>query len=113
MGDGRRRRDCRAGPYRPIGLVAGNHGDFWIGGGSWAQIYHQRVQTSLEQATVAASANSDHNALRLLNTQYANLARWESVVVAERANHNGKRTVAENSLQNDPVLIKFSNYGDS
>jgi hypothetical protein len=69
------------------------------------------VQTSLEQATVAASANSDHKALRLLNTQYANLARWESVAVAERANHNGKRTVAENSLQNDPVLIKFSNYG--
>jgi hypothetical protein len=89
-GDGRRRRDCRDGPYDPIGLVpirqiasvtrpeifctrrqvldpgarkadnevgdrlegcAGNHGDFWIGSGSWAQIYHQRVQTSLEQAT--------------------------------------------------------------
>jgi hypothetical protein len=28
--------------------------------GSWAQIYHERVQTSLEQATVAASTNSDH-----------------------------------------------------
>jgi hypothetical protein len=79
--------------------------------GSWAQIYHERVQTSLEQATVAASTNSDHNALQLLNTQYANLAKWESVVVAERANHNGERTVAENSLQNDPVPIKFSNCG--
>jgi hypothetical protein len=79
--------------------------------GSWTQIYHERVQTSLEQATVAASTNSDHNALQLLNTQYANLAKWESVVVAERANHNGERTVAANSLQNDPVLIKFSNCG--
>jgi transposase len=28
-----------------------------------------------------------------------------------RANHNGERTVAANSLQNDPVLIKFSNCG--
>jgi hypothetical protein len=46
--------------------------------GSWAQIYHERVQTSLEQATVAASTNSDHNALQLLNTQYANLAKWEA-----------------------------------
>jgi hypothetical protein len=62
--------------------------------GYCAQIYHERMQTSLEQATVAASSNADHNALQLLNTQYANLAKWESVVVAERANHNGERTVA-------------------
>ena len=79
--------------------------------GSWAQIYHDRVQTSLEQATVAASTNSDHDALQLLRTQFANLAKWESVVVAERQNHNGARTVAPNSLQNDPVLTKFSNCG--
>ena len=79
--------------------------------GSWAQIYHERVQTSLEQATVAASTNSDHNALQLLNTQYANLAKWESMVFAERQDHNGARTVAANSLRDDPVLIKFSNCG--
>ena len=79
--------------------------------GSWSQIYHERAQTSLEQATVAASTNSDHNALQLLGNQFANLAKWESVVVAERQNHNGARTVAPNSLQNDPVLTKFSNCG--
>jgi hypothetical protein len=77
--------------------------------GSWARIYHDRVQASLEQATVAASTNSDHNTLQLLSTQFANLAKWESVVLAERQNHNGARTVAPNSLQNDPVLTKFSN----
>jgi hypothetical protein len=76
---------------------------------SWAQIYHERVQTSLEQATVAATTNSDHNALQLLNTQFTNLAKWESVVLAERRDYNGARTVAPNSLQNDPVLTKFSN----
>jgi hypothetical protein len=79
--------------------------------GSWAQVYHERVQASLEQATVAASTNSDHNALQLLNTQFANLAQWESMVVAERQNHNGARTVAANSLRDDPVLIKFSSCG--
>ena len=77
--------------------------------GSWAQIYHERAQMSLEQATVAASTNSDHNALQLLSTQFANLAKWEGVVVAERQDHNGARTVAPNSLQNDPVLTRFSN----
>jgi hypothetical protein len=64
--------------------------------GSWAQIYHERVQTSMQQATVAASTNSDHNALQLLNTQFANLAKWESVFLAERQNHNGARSVAPN-----------------
>ena len=77
--------------------------------GSWAEIYHDRVRASLEQATVAASTNSDHDALQLLRTQFANLAKWESLVVAGRQNHNGARTVAPNSLQNDPVLTKFSN----
>jgi hypothetical protein len=76
---------------------------------SWAQIHHE--PTSLEQASVTASTSSDHNALQLLSTQFANLARWESVVVAERQNHNGARTVAPNSLQNDPVLMKFSSCG--
>jgi hypothetical protein len=79
--------------------------------GSWAQIYHERVQTSLAQANVAASTNSDHNALQLLRTQFANLAKWESAVAVERQEHNGARTVAPNSLQNDPVLTKFSNCG--
>jgi hypothetical protein len=78
---------------------------------SWAQINHERVQTSLEQATVAATTNSDHNALQLLSTQFANLAKWEGTLLAERKDLDGARTVAPNSLQNDPVLIKFSSCG--
>ena len=78
---------------------------------SWAQIYRERVQASLQQATVAASTNSDHSALQLLNSQYANLAAWEGVVIKERQDHNGERTVKENSLRDDPVLIKFANCG--
>jgi hypothetical protein len=77
----------------------------------WGQIYRQRVEASLGQASVAASTESDHNALQLLTTQFANLAKWESVVTAERQNLDGSRTVATNSLQNDPVLLKFSSCG--
>ncbi|GAC1636952.1 MAG: hypothetical protein NVS9B14_16400 [Candidatus Acidiferrum sp.] len=79
--------------------------------GKWAQLYRQRVEASLDQANVAATTDSDRNALRLLSTQFANLAKWESVVTAERANLDGSRTVATNSLQNDPVLQKFSSCG--
>jgi len=75
----------------------------------WAQVYHERVQLSVDQTSVAASTNADHAALQLLNTQFTNLAKWESVVIAERNDLNGARTVAPDSLQNDPVLTKFSN----
>ena len=91
---------------------AGNAGKVWVGGDdSWAQVYHERVQESLQQTTIAASTNADHHALQLLNTQFANLAKWESAVIAERQNLNGARTVAPESLQNDPVLTKFSSCG--
>jgi len=79
--------------------------------GTWAQAYQDRVRTSLAQANVAASTNSDHNALQLLSTQFANLAKWQSDVVAERQALNGARTLEPNALQNDPVLAKFSNCG--
>jgi hypothetical protein len=75
---------------------------------TWAQTYQDRVRTSLAQATVAATTNADQSALQLLNTQFANLAKWESAVVAERKDLNGARTVQTDALQNDPVLVKFS-----
>lgn len=79
--------------------------------GTWAQTYHDRVEASLARATVAASTNSDHNALQLLSNQFANLVKWASDVVSERQALNGARTMDPNALQNDPVLAKFSNCG--
>ena len=78
---------------------------------TWAHTYHNRVEASLEQANVAASTNSDQNALQLLSTQFANLAKWESEVLAERRALDGARTVEPNAVQNDPVLAKFSSCG--
>ncbi|HWZ97247.1 MAG TPA: hypothetical protein VN025_05745 [Candidatus Dormibacteraeota bacterium] len=77
----------------------------------WAQTYHDRVETSLSQASAAASTDADHNALQLLSTQFANLAKWESTLIAERHALNGARTLVPNALQNDPVLAKFSSCG--
>jgi hypothetical protein len=78
---------------------------------SWAQMYRERAQVSLDQTSVAVSTDADYDALQLLDTQFANLAKWESVVIAERNDLNGARTVAADSLQNDPVLTKFSKCG--
>jgi len=77
----------------------------------WAQTYHDRVQTSLAQAAVAAATNSDRDALRLLNNQFSNLANWASGVVADRQAMNGGRTMDPNALQNDPALAKITTCG--
>jgi hypothetical protein len=77
--------------------------------GMWAQTYHDRTETILAQASVAASTNSDRGALQLLTNQYSNLAKWAGEVAAERQVLNGARTMDPNALRNDPVLVKFSN----
>jgi len=77
--------------------------------GAWAEMYHDRAETSLSQASVAASTNSDRDALQLLTNQYSNLSKWAGEVAAERQALNGARTMNPNALRNDPVLVKFSN----
>jgi hypothetical protein len=78
---------------------------------TWEQTYHDRVETSLAQASVAASTNSDHEALRLLNNQFSNLSNWASTVIAARQTMNGDKTMDPNALQNDPALAKITSCG--
>jgi hypothetical protein len=74
----------------------------------WAQSYHDRVQTSLAQASVAASTNADRDALRLLNNQFSSLANWAGTVIADRQAMNGDKTMDPNALANDPALAKIT-----
>jgi hypothetical protein len=76
--------------------------------GTWAQTYHERVETSITQASLAATTSSDHSALQLLNNQFARLAKWESEFIAERKVLNGAKTVDPRALQDDPALTKIS-----
>ncbi len=76
--------------------------------GAFAQDYHDRVQTSSAQANAAASTDADRNALQLLNTEFASLAKWAGEIVAERQVLNGARTVDPNALQDDRALTKIS-----
>ena len=79
--------------------------------GLWALTYREQAETSLTQATVAASTDADRNALRLLTNEFAHLAKWESDVLADRKALNGAETVDPNALQDDPALTKISNCG--
>jgi hypothetical protein len=80
-------------------------------GGAWAHSYQDQVATSLAQATVAASTDSDRNALQLLHNELASLENWASNLFAERQTLDGARTVDPNALENDPVLTKITNCG--
>ncbi len=77
--------------------------------GTWAQTHHEQVETSITQASLAATTSSDHSALQLLNNQFAHLAKWESDFIAERKALNGAKTVDPNAMQDDATLTKISN----
>ena len=79
--------------------------------GGWAQEYHERVQAGLMQATIAATSESDQNAVQLLNNEFNRLAGWAADVIAARQALNGAKTVDPNALQNDAVLAKITECG--
>jgi len=79
--------------------------------GAWSQTCHDRVQTSLRQATVAASTSADQSALQLLNDQFGSLSKYAGGVATERQALSGARSMDPNTLANDPALAKISNCG--
>ncbi len=81
--------------------------------GTWAQDYHDRVQTGLTQLVSAASTDGDRSALQLLTSEFNNLAEWSNEIFTARQNLNGARTVDPNALSNDPQLAKITTCSSS
>jgi hypothetical protein len=79
--------------------------------GTWSQDYHDRVEADLMQATLAASTDSDRQALPLLQQEFALLTEWADTVLEERKALNAARTIDPNSLQNDQTLARISKCG--
>jgi hypothetical protein len=72
--------------------------------GTIAGQYHDRVQASVTEAGVAAKTAADHDALGLLNNQFANISNWAQSITADRSSFNGARTVDPSSLSSDQTL---------
>jgi hypothetical protein len=81
--------------------------------GTWAQDYHDRVQTGLTQLASVASTDGDRSALQLLTSEFNNLADWSNEIFTERQNLNGAKTVDPNGLSNDPQLAKITDCSRS
>jgi hypothetical protein len=79
--------------------------------GTWSQDYHDRIEADLMQATLAASAEPDRQALELLQQQLTRLSEWADKVLGEREALNADKTIDPNSLQKDQTLAKISQCG--
>lgn len=78
---------------------------------SWSADYHGRVEADLSQAAVAATTESDQNALPLLRNEFDKLTSWANEVLAARQSLNGAKTVDPNALKDDPSLAKINECG--
>jgi hypothetical protein len=81
--------------------------------GTWAQDYHNRVQTGLGQIAATAVTDGDRSALQLLTKEFDNLTEWSNEILTARQNLNGAKTVDPNALANDPQLAKITNCSRS
>ncbi len=77
--------------------------------GTWPQDYQNRVQYNLDQVSIAATTAGDEDAMRLLQNEFSNVARWTGDVVSTRQSMNATNTVRPDALQSDPTLAKITN----
>ena len=76
--------------------------------GPWYQDSHDRADASLKLASVAVMTLSDHNAFQLLQNEFTNVEQWSGTLVENRRALNATKTMAPNSIQDDPAMVKIT-----
>jgi hypothetical protein len=79
------------------------------GDGSRLVVFHDRATDQLRLAKVAASNESDEDALRLLTNHFNTVSKWSDKLVAERKSMStGKYSMTPNALANDETYQKIT-----
>ena len=79
------------------------------GDGSRLVVFHDRASQALHLTKVAASTDSDQNALHLLTNQFNTVNAWNDKLVAERKRMDtAKYSVSEDALKNDETYQKIT-----
>jgi len=79
------------------------------GDGSRLVVFHDRAADGLKLARVAASNESDEDALRLLTNHFNTVSKWNDKLVAERKSMStGKYSMNPNALANDETYQKIT-----
>ncbi len=86
-----------------------------VAGGNWIvpllREHRVRAEKSMGLASVAAITDSDKLALQLLNSDFTNLAQWDSNAQASILALNAEQSIDPTAAQNDPLLAKISECG--
>jgi hypothetical protein len=78
----------------------------------WAAGYREKAVTSLRQASVSASTDSDHNALALLTNEFHNVEAWSNELIeAKKDMATAKYTMSNEALRNEPLSRKIISCG--
>ncbi len=79
------------------------------GDGSRLVVFHGRATEALRLSQVAASSNSDQEALQLLTNHVNAVQSWNDTLVSQRQSMNtGQYSMTPNSMQNDPAYQKIT-----
>lgn len=88
-----------------------------VAGGNWLapllKEHRARAAESLNETSVAAKTESDLKALELLKSDFTNLGQWDSEAQATIQSLNAEKNLNPPAAQNDPLLMKISECGNS
>ena len=79
------------------------------GDGSRLIVFHDRATEALHLAQVAASSDSDRDALQLLTNNFHTLNAWSDKLIGERKRMDtAKYSISENAIKNDETYQKIA-----
>jgi hypothetical protein len=79
---------------------------------TWASNYREKAATSLRQARVSATTESDHNALALLTNEFRHVEAWSNELLEASKNMStAKYAMSNDALLNEPLSQKIINCG--
>jgi hypothetical protein len=80
---------------------------------AWVANYRSQAQQNLSLASVAASTDSDQQALQLLTYELQNMDKWSNKVLEARKNMDAAKYMSPDALSNDPLFQKILNCAHS
>ena len=80
---------------------------------AWVATYRSQARQNLSLASVAASTDSDQQALQLLTYELQNMDKWSNKVLEARKNMDAAKYMSPDALNNDPLFQKILNCAHS
>jgi hypothetical protein len=80
---------------------------------NWVESYRGKAAQSLRLASVAASTDSDQQALQLLTNELDNMQKWSDKILKAGKDMDAAKYMSPDALNNDPLFQKILNCAHS